>query len=42
MYLESADDLIDQRNEFLNVPRLEQTKKIFESLKLESTVLVSL
>ena len=27
MYLESADDLIDQRNEVLNVPRLEQNKK---------------
>ena len=27
MYLESADDLIDQRNEFLNVPRLEQNKE---------------
>lgn len=27
MYLESADDLIDQRNEFLNVPRLEQSKE---------------
>ena len=27
MYLESADDLIDQRNEFLNVPRLKQNKE---------------
>ena len=27
MYLKSADDLIDQRNEFLNVPRLEQNKE---------------
>ena len=27
MYLESADDLIDQRNEFLNVPCLEQNKE---------------
>ena len=37
MYLESADDLVDQRNEFLNVPRLEQNKENIWSLKLERT-----